>query len=166
MKFKMTSCLLFVLFTSSLMTNASTKEEIPQFRGEVFTIEELDVAPIPRSQNVQIITEITPSDVYGSATAVFVISKKGKPQQIKVLEATETYLKKKALETITNWRFKPGKLNGENVETAYSVKLNLKKQPRYHISRFSRNGGRVESLGRSAMRGGFMGQVRSNSIRK
>ena len=168
MKRNITSCLLAAALALCVLPNIYANEEVPELKGEIFTIEELDVAPTLVNQKVQVIREITPEDVYGSATAVFVISRKGQPQQINVLEATDSYFEKAARKTISNWRYKPGMLDGSKVATAYSVKLNMKKQPKYYASKFSRHGewnrGATGSSG-SAMRGGFLGQFRSNSRR-
>jgi TonB family protein len=96
--------------------------------GPVYQVGDPGVTP-PR-----VIKEVRPTyspeamkaKVQGEVVLKTVVSQKGEPTDIRVVQSLEESLDKEAVKALTGWRFEPGRRNGDPVRVEVDITVTFK----------------------------------------
>jgi protein TonB len=69
--------------------------------------------------------ELQRQGIQGTVKLEAVISKDGVASQIRLINSPDPGLTQAALDAVTQWRYRPTQLNGENVEVGSTIDVNF-----------------------------------------
>lgn len=90
---------------------------------ELFSLAELDQEPRPLSQPPPSLSAKERKRTPGQVVVIFIVDAKGKVTQAKVRSSTDPILERPALAAVKQWKFEPGKRNGEPVSSRMMIPI-------------------------------------------
>lgn len=106
-------------FSVSLNTVTAKSENI----NELFSISELDQRPRAVYQPGPHITDEVRSKAPGKVTIIFLVDEEGRVLNPQVQQSTNPVFERPALNAVKQWRFEPGKRNGQPVRFRMRVPI-------------------------------------------
>ena len=91
--------------------------DIAEAASAVFSQSDLDQAPLPVHQTPPAITAAMKQRAPGSVVVIFEVDQTGRVQNPRVRSSSDPIFESAVLTAIKQWRFEPGKRNGEPVRT-------------------------------------------------
>lgn len=89
-----------------------------QFTGKYYSVSELTEAPVvTKPVNPSYPAKMYLNKVPGEAKLAYIISEKGKPEEVQIVSATNQPFGDAAKAALVQWRFKPGRIDGKPVRT-------------------------------------------------
>lgn len=110
-------------FTVKLTTAGTTRDSV----DSLFSIADLDQKPRVVYQSSPIVNKEIRQKAPGTVYVVFVVNEDGRVEQPQVQKSTDPAFERPAVAAVSNWRFEPGKRNGQPVRFRMRVPITFPK---------------------------------------
>jgi protein TonB len=92
--------------------------------GDIFDLKNLDQPPAPKFQAKPVYPfEMRRAGITGEVTVGFIVDSNGDVQQAYAVKSTQREFEAAAIQAVSKWKFRPGKLHGKNVNTRMQVPI-------------------------------------------
>ncbi len=103
---------------------ASVPAGAAKARAEVFDLKAVDQAPVASyTARPRFPTQLRREGISGQATVRFVVDTKGNVADARVVDATHPSFGEAAVASVSQWKFRPGKINGRPVNTRMQLPI-------------------------------------------
>ncbi|GAB5559794.1 MAG: energy transducer TonB [Synoicihabitans sp.] len=109
--------------SSKIEVESSATRTVPPLET-IYTIQEVDRPPTPRTQTKPNYPfEQRANGQEGKVLVGFIVNQEGIPEDVKVLETNNAGFNVAAINSVSEWRFRPGEKNHESVKVAMTVPI-------------------------------------------
>jgi len=97
----------------------------PPLPSGAYDLSAVDQIPQPRGIRATLVypAEMKHQGITGEVTLVFIVDTNGNTRDITVVKSTNKAFNKSAIETVKQWKFRPGKKNGRYVNTRMQIPI-------------------------------------------